>query len=111
MGGGIDGAGRVKASRARRCAAGRRAGVDRSNSVHCAPRRESGAGRAPSVPTRTTLSECNAFDGNATACNQAWHLSGLGGDPASCYYDTAEGRCRGCGFTNELRDECNNTCR
>jgi hypothetical protein len=59
---------------------------------------------------------CNDFDGDASACTEAWHL-GLSG-AASCFVcSDDEGRCdeagdcRGCGFANEIaHGVCENTC-
>ena len=62
-------------------------------------------------PTRTTLKQCTDVGNDEIACNKTWHLTGNGGDPASCYFDAVMTQCRGCGFPNELRGNCTNTCR
>lgn len=51
---------------------------------------------------------CERFDDDQTSCEQAYVEGGAG--VASCYYDTDEGRCRGCGPSNENNGNCTNTC-
>lgn len=53
-------------------------------------------------------SACHAYDGDQTACEQAFHL-GQGGI-ASCWYDGGSNQCRGCGPTNQENGDCMNTC-
>jgi hypothetical protein len=52
---------------------------------------------------------CHTFDGNQTACEQAFHVNQFD-DPATCWYDSATDTCNGCGPANEGADECTNTC-
>ncbi len=52
---------------------------------------------------------CPAFNGNEMGCNQAFALGDDG--PASCYYDSGNATCRGCGSSNEGSGNCTNTCR
>jgi hypothetical protein len=51
---------------------------------------------------------CQNFDGDQVGCEQAFHLGEDG--VASCFYDVAEDRCRGCGSNNEGDGDCTNTC-
>jgi hypothetical protein len=51
---------------------------------------------------------CRRFSGNQTSCLMAFNL-GLGG-VESCWYDTADDECRGCGPFNLNRGLCSNTC-
>lgn len=66
-------------------------------------------------PTRTIFAgirgsnACRQFDGNQTSCNQAFHVTGSG-DFASCFYDTAQDECRGCGPENISEGRCTNSC-
>jgi hypothetical protein len=50
---------------------------------------------------------CRQFDGNESACNDAFHLGNNGF--ASCFY--SNGECRGCGPNNESDGDCTNECR
>jgi len=59
---------------------------------------------------------CQQFDGNPTACEQAWHLT-EDGLPASCFVCVGDegkcgvaGDCRGCGRRNSKDGLCTNTC-
>jgi hypothetical protein len=54
-------------------------------------------------------SACHTFDGNQTNCEKAYH-QGDGGIVASCYYDTDDDECFGCGPNNEEAGNCTNTC-
>jgi hypothetical protein len=62
-------------------------------------------------PTRTVFAggpgteACRQFDGDETACNNAFHQSQVG--PASCFFQN--GQCFGCGPRNEGL-QCTNTC-
>ncbi len=61
--------------------------------------------------SRTTLRRCESVGNDAVACDQTWHLSGNGGDPASCFFDAGATQCRGCGLPNEIQGLCDNECR
>ncbi len=52
---------------------------------------------------------CRQHDEDETSCNQAFTLGSNG--VASCYFDTENGDCRGCGRSNESDDVCTNVCR
>jgi len=51
---------------------------------------------------------CGQFDGDESACNQAFHLGG--GGVAQCFYDSDEDECLGCGINNERDGDCTNSC-
>lgn len=83
------------------------------------PHVANGALECEGDPTRTILvtgqgndtppGSCRQLDGNQATCLQAFHVGGDG--IASCFYDSAEDECRGCGpGENELDGDCTNTC-
>lgn len=70
-------------------------------------------------PTRTVFANgdgqdtppgaCRQFDGNQATCLLAFHLGSDG--IASCFYDSIDDLCLGCGFGQNERDgDCTNTC-
>jgi hypothetical protein len=64
--------------------------------------------------TRTTFvrgpdEACGQFDSSQANCLKAYHVGGEG-IAAPCWYDTAQTRCRGCGFQHELAGDCTNSC-
>jgi hypothetical protein len=64
--------------------------------------------------TRTTYAGpprsegCNRYDGDQAGCELAYVEGDAG--VASCYYDSGDDNCRGCGPSNENNGECTNTC-
>jgi hypothetical protein len=65
-------------------------------------------------PTRTNFvggpnePVCPSID-NESDCHLAWAVGGSG--PVTCYWDAGEGRCQGCGNSNEHSGDCVNGCR
>jgi len=65
--------------------------------------------------TRTTYAggpgsaACRQYDGDQSACEAAFHRGG-NGRPASCFWDTEDSECFGCGPSNEGDGDCVNTC-
>ncbi len=92
----------------------------------CGPSNQSGGectntcnpASCPGDVTRTIFaggpqnSACHFFDGNQVNCEKAYHLGsdGTGIFVSSCYYDTDDDECRGCGASNQDAGECVNTC-
>src|SRR3990172_2519092 len=74
-----------------------------------------GAPSCPGDPTRTIFAgfsgtaACTNLSYSQTLCEQAYHIDGQG-KPASCYYDTDNLECLGCGPNNLDAGECQNTC-
>jgi hypothetical protein len=52
---------------------------------------------------------CHRFDGDSVMCLQAY-VEGDGG-AASCWYDSSEDECRGCGPENANEGNCTNSCQ
>jgi hypothetical protein len=65
-------------------------------------------------PTRTiyaggpSTQACQQFNGDPTSCAHAFHRGASG--IASCFYDTFDQECRGCGQGNQGTGDCLNTC-
>lgn len=51
---------------------------------------------------------CGQFDGDQSSCEQAFHIGQSG--IASCFYDTGDDTCRGCGANNVDEGLCTNSC-
>jgi hypothetical protein len=51
---------------------------------------------------------CRQYDNDQSSCEQAFHRGVAG--IASCFYDSDEDECRGCGPSNERQGNCTNTC-
>lgn len=66
-------------------------------------------------PSRTlfagtqTTSACSVFDGDPASCETAFHEGSKG--IASCYYDSANDKCLGCGPFHANNGDCINTCQ
>jgi len=70
-------------------------------------------------PTRTNFAggpdagqsggACRQYDNDQTTCETSFHRA-ADGTPASCFYQTSDNTCRGCGVRNETRGSCTNTC-
>lgn len=76
---------------------------------------ERGAPSCPGDSSRTIFagyaqsSACRNLDFSQTLCEKAFHIDRTG-QPASCYYDSNQGSCLGCGPTNLQDGACQNTC-
>jgi hypothetical protein len=74
-----------------------------------------GAPSCPGDATRTIFAgfsgsqACTNLSFSQSLCEKAFHIDGVG-QPASCYYDTDQGECLGCGPNNLEAGECQNTC-
>lgn len=64
------------------------------------------AGRPTFAGDNATIG-CAQFNGNQTACEDAWQRTGQG-VPVACFYNG--GNCLGCSADNELLDFCENDC-
>jgi hypothetical protein len=64
-------------------------------------------------PTRTVRkARCRDVGNDPTMCATAWHVARDEGNvAASCWFDTQETQCKGCGLRQEVKGVCDNVCR
>jgi hypothetical protein len=90
-------------------------GPNNAQSGQCVNTCTEGAPSCPGDPTRTIFagfsgsSACTNLSFSQTLCEKAFHISG-NGQPASCYYDSDDEACYGCGPNNLDAGNCQNTC-